>query len=175
MGNCHQCGLPVIGALGGKRTRLSYPIGAGHAVVETAQPQRNAAIVVLPMLRRGVFEERQVTSEQDNINAAIAVQQSGIRPGDKIAYIGDGIRAFWAKLDKVYIVAEAPSHYWSANGDYRPVASSFWQSPESEQAAICDALRKTDAAAILALKPSTRVPEGWQQVGGSRLCVKFLR
>jgi hypothetical protein len=133
------------------------------------------AIMVLPMLRQGVFEERQLTSEQDNTNAAIAIQQSGIRPGDKIAYIGDAIRAFWAKLDRVFIVAEAPSHYWSANGEYRPVATSFWQSPEFEQAAISDALKKTDARAIVALKPSTGVPRGWQQVGGTRLCVKFLR
>jgi hypothetical protein len=133
------------------------------------------AIMALPMLRGGVIDESKLDAQQDNLNTAIAVLQSGIRPGDQIAYIGDGIRAVWAKLDRVTIVAEAPSHYWSANGEYRPVASSFWQSPEPEQAAICDALKRTDARAILAPTPSTGVPSGWQKVGRTNLCVKSLR
>ena len=154
-------------------------LATGAFIPSNARLARGApfalAIMVLPMLRQGVFEERQLTSEHDNTNAAIAIQQSGIRPGDKLAYIGDAIRAFWAKLDRLVIVAEAPSHYWSPNGEYRPVATSFWQSPEFEQAATSEALKKTDARAIVALKPSTGVPRGWQQVGGTRLCVKFLR
>ena len=43
---------------------------------------------------------------------AIAIQQSSIRPGDKVAYCGDGMSAFWAALDRVSIVAEVPIHYW---------------------------------------------------------------
>ncbi len=133
------------------------------------------AIMVLPMLRRGLIEERHQDTEQNNINTAIAVQQSGVNPGDKVAYIGDAIEAVWAKLDQVSIVVEAPSHYWSADGHFRAVEKPFWQSLESEQAAIYDALGKTDIKAILATTPSTGVPGGWQQVGHTNLCVKFLR
>jgi hypothetical protein len=153
-------------------------LATGAFTTNTTRFARAAAfalvIMVLPMLRRGLIEERQLNSQQDNLNTAIAVQESGIRPGDKIAYIGDGLDAHWAKLDKLAIVAEVPSYYLTIDQDFEPVASPFWQSPEYEQAAIYDALRKTGARAILASTPSTGVPSGWQQVG-PHLCAKFLR
>lgn len=134
------------------------------------------AIMVLPTLRRGVMVERQLDSQQDNFNTALAVQRSGIYPSDKVAYIGDGIQAGWAKLDRVFFVAEAPSHYWTADGKYRPVGSPFWQSSKTQQAAIYDALRRTGAKAILASPPSTQdIPSGWQKVSGTNLRVMFLR
>jgi hypothetical protein len=128
------------------------------------------AITVLPMFADGVIEHRKLTCQQNNLNTALAVKQASIRPGDKIAYVGDPLWAVWAKLDKVSIVAEVRS---LRPGDEQ--GTSFWQSSDSEQAAVYDALIKIDARAIFAIVPSTGVPKGWQQVDGTQLCVKFLR
>jgi hypothetical protein len=129
-------------------------------------------IIILPMLGWGISDERQAGVDQDNLNVATAVERSGIVPGDKIAFVGDAISAYWAKLDGVKIIAEIPSHYWK--GQYRPVSRMYWESPEGERAAILGEFENLGARAVLAWRPATGVPSGWREIGGTGLCMRRL-
>ena len=46
------------------------------------------------------------------------IRSQGLRPGDRIGYIGQPINAYWALLDRVSIVAEVPVKY-ERRGDLR--------------------------------------------------------
>jgi hypothetical protein len=128
-------------------------------------------IMVLPGLCKGLMDRRKESVQEDSFNKAVAVLQAGIHPGDRIAYVGDPLYAFWPKLDKVFIVAMVRD-FDRYGGDE---ASTFWQSSQSDQAAAYEALKKAGVVAILASTPSAGVPEGWRRAGNTNLCLRFLR
>jgi len=84
------------------------------------------------------------------------LHEMGMRPGDHVAYIGDGLNAYWAHLGGVRIVAEAPLG----------AASQFWASPPSIQSEVLADFAKSDAKLVVAASEPPRGSEnGWQRIG----------
>jgi hypothetical protein len=82
----------------------------------------------------------------------------GVSPGDKVALIGYGFDAYWARLARVKIVAEML--FWEAD--------KFWLGDSSFQSQVIQAFASTGARAIVAENVPTYVhPTGWNRVGNS--------
>jgi hypothetical protein len=86
----------------------------------------------------------------------------GIQPGDKIAIIGYGFGAFWARLAHVQIVAEMLG---SQAGD-------FWLGDFHLQSSVVRAFASTGAQAIVAESvPDYASIPGWRQLGNTNYYV----
>jgi hypothetical protein len=109
------------------------------------------AVSILPSVAYGIV--RHDPNEQQII--ASEMLSLGLRPGDKIAYVGLGSNAYWAMLDGVRVVAEVPvtferdgtlSNY--VKDDYTNV-DAFWSASEETKRQIFDKLRKDGVRAIV--------------------------
>jgi hypothetical protein len=82
----------------------------------------------------------------------------GIRPGDKIAIIGYGFDAYWARLARVRIVAEL--YPWEAEG--------LWRSDGAVLSRVVETFAETGARAIVAESiPGRPIPQGWLRIGNT--------
>jgi hypothetical protein len=79
----------------------------------------------------------------------------GVRPGDRVARIGEAPGTYWARLARVRIVGEIPA------------AAEFWQSPPEVQAARLRRLEAAGARAIVADGRGVAAPDGWTRVEGA--------
>jgi hypothetical protein len=104
-------------------------------------------------------------STLQDVQAAEQLQKMGAQPGDRVAVIGDGTGAFWARLAKLRIVAEV----MGANHG----SAEFWGSPEEGKGNVYRAF--AGAGAVLAVAncpPNTS--DGWQPITGTGYCVLQL-
>jgi hypothetical protein len=86
------------------------------------------------------------------------LHQLGVRQGDKVALIGYGFDAFWARLARVKIVAEMPDSQ----------ATNFWLGDDTLRQEVLQAFADTGAKAIIAeYVPGYAQLSGWHQVGNS--------
>ncbi|MFL6415534.1 MAG: hypothetical protein ACJ74Y_07680 [Bryobacteraceae bacterium] len=82
------------------------------------------------------------------------VTQLGLRPGDKVAFIGSAINAYWAHLASVKIVSEVPLLYGRSErplnnfliDDTRQI-QAFWQADPQTRERVLQAFR--DAGAVM--------------------------
>jgi hypothetical protein len=99
---------------------------------------------------------------------ADALARLGVRPGAKVAFIGDSLTAYWARLARVRIVAEVPA----IRGD----ADLFRAAYPLVKDRVIETLAKTPAEVIVAEGlPSSFASPGWRRVGSTDLFVYFLR
>jgi hypothetical protein len=105
------------------------------------------------------------------IAVAERLHSMGMRPGDRVALIGNGIHeASWARLERVKIVAHVPEEL--PTGDS---AAAFWSSgPQGEQR-VLDLLKTTGATAVIADAPPAVLPPGWLRVGDTGHAVYFFQ
>jgi hypothetical protein len=97
---------------------------------------------------------------------AEALLEAGIRPGDRIAYVGYAFGAYFARLARVRVVAEVPEHQ----------ASKFWALDPPRREAALERLAETGAAAIVAERPPNQGPApGWNRLGQTDYYVRPLR
>jgi hypothetical protein len=93
------------------------------------------------------------------------LQKVGVRPGDKVAIIGDAFVAFWARLARVQIVAEMFG--WEAD--------PFWLGDAEAQARVIKAFASSGAKAIVAESvPDYASLTGWQRLGSTGHSVYLL-
>jgi len=98
-------------------------------------------------------------------DAASFVLQSGLRPGDDLAIIGDGLFAYWARLARVRLVAELPSSS----------AESHWRSGRERQDALLQKFRQAGAMAVVAAGPPPGLESrGWRVSPDGSLAVLLL-
>ena len=111
-----------------------------------------------------------------NIELAEAMKRQGLKPGDRVGFIGDTLDATWLALNEAQIVAMVPARvYHSDTGLGRPIEESFvktdrfWQSGVKKQEAVLAAFREAGAQWALAdeVPPGADVSE-WM-VGGEAL------
>lgn len=116
-------------------------------------------LVVIPLRfkepARVAFNDLRHSSETEpNLNYLIAqrLQQLGLQPGDKVAYLGMGIDADWARLDHARIVAEIPVRFvrsWNFRGSSVSADGSelerFWQSDPATRQRILQLFRQAGA------------------------------
>ena len=93
---------------------------------------------------------------------AQALHGLGVKQGEKVAIIGYGFDAFWARLARVKIVAEML--------DYQ--ATDFWLGNKDFQQEVLQVFASTGARAVVAeYVPSYARLDGWQQVGASNFFI----
>jgi hypothetical protein len=97
-----------------------------------------------------------------DVLAAEELQRMGARPGDKVAVIGDGTGAYWARLAKLQIVAEV----MGANHG----SAQFWESPEEARERVYSAFTCAGASLAVASCPAP-ASNGWQPITGTAYCV----
>jgi hypothetical protein len=89
---------------------------------------------------------------------AKGLENLGIRPGDKVAFIGDSLYEYWARLARVRIVADIPG---------RNVAI-FWNMDDMVRSRAIEAVAKTGAKFIVTKKigiyPSIK---SWQRIANT--------
>jgi hypothetical protein len=101
-------------------------------------------------------------SAWQDVLAAEQLQKMGARPGDKVAVIGDGTGAYWARLAKLNIVAEI----MGANHG----AAQFWESTEEAKENVYAAFAGAGASRAVSICPSNAL-NGWQPIAGTDYCV----
>ncbi len=97
-----------------------------------------------------------------DVLAAEQLQKGGARQGDKVAVIGDGTGAYWARLAKLRIVAEV----MGANHG----AAQFWESSEETKEKVYAAFAGAGASLAVA-SCSSPAANGWQAIPGTDYCV----
>jgi hypothetical protein len=108
------------------------------------------------------------TDNWHDVVAAEELADTGIGPGDKVAIIGDGTAAYWARLGKLRIVAEIMDAFHGS--------TEFWNAPEEQQQQVYAAFRRTQAKAIVAKCPvcPARALAGWHSMAGTPYCYRRL-
>ena len=112
-----------------------------------------------------------VATTAEQVAVAERLRTMGIEPGDHVALIGDGFdAAYWARLEKVTIVAEVPHN--CETGDS---ATAFWNSGLNSEQTVLNVLKSTGAKAVIADTPPRVLPPGWASVGNTGHAVYFFR
>ncbi|MCU1303001.1 MAG: hypothetical protein JWQ87_3285 [Candidatus Sulfotelmatobacter sp.] len=90
---------------------------------------------------------------------------AGTRPGEKVAIIGDGTDAYWARLGRFGIVAEimAMNHG----------AQQFWDSPTESKQEVYKRLSITNARIVVSSCPLD-IPADWHRLRGTSFCFRSL-
>ena len=96
---------------------------------------------------------------------AAALTEAGLRPGDKVAFLGYSFDASWARLARVRIIAEMHP--------YDPTA--FWGASPEVQARVVAAFANAGARAVVA-EPAASAGEapGWRRLGETGYTVLML-
>ncbi len=85
-------------------------------------------------------------SQKDQLEAAVGLQSLGLTAGDRVAVIGDGSFAIWARLARFKIVSEVSS--------LEPGNREFWASSWERRSLVYQRLRDTGAKVVAGLGPS---------------------
>jgi len=94
-------------------------------------------------------------------------RELGLKAGDRVAYIGMGMSADWARIDGVRIVAEVPVIWDRSPGLFRGIRENtneidtFWHATPEKRARVYRAFR--DAGAIIAV--ADQLPKGVDTFG----------
>ncbi len=130
------------------------------------------ALVIRPLVGEPVVARASSFGSAQNIasgsppRVAAALAAAGIRPGDKVAFLGYSFDASWARLARVRIVAEMYP--------YEPAA--FWLASPEVQKRVIEAFAGTDAVAIVAEPaPGARGSVGWQRLDATGYLLYSLR
>jgi hypothetical protein len=100
----------------------------------------------------------------EDVRAAEGVIRAGVRPGDKVAVIGDTTGTYWARMAKVRIIAEV-----GRNG----LTEYFWKLPPETRSRVYGALSNIHARLVMARCPAETV-DGWERVAGTGDCLLWL-
>lgn len=102
----------------------------------------------------------------DQWQVAEGLRAVGMSPGDKVAVIGYPVRAFWAHLADLRIIAEL-------DGDD---AGSFWEGNSTLKTQVIQAFAGTGSKAIVAERPPSGVDlTGWRKIGNTDYYVYLLK
>jgi hypothetical protein len=99
---------------------------------------------------------------RNHARVAAALSQFGVKPSDPVAVVGRGIKAYWARLAHVRIVAEV---------DDRDLGQ-FWGTPPAGQPLLLAALARSGAKVAVAWGAGG---PGWTPVEGTEFSIRALR
>ena len=89
----------------------------------------------------------------------------GVTPNDKVAFIGDSFRAFWAYLLGVRVTAEIR----------RDAVIDFWRAEPSVKSDVINAFAQTGVKAVVTEKPPLGMDlSGWQKIRDTDYYVYLL-
>jgi len=111
---------------------------------------------------------------QDLVGAK-ELRRMGAQPEDKVAVIGDGASAYWARLAKLRIVAEIMDTNLDTNTDMNQGSKQFWNAPEAVQQNVYNLLAQAHAKLVVtSCPPCPPAKLGWKQIAGTTYCVRPL-
>jgi hypothetical protein len=114
-------------------------------------------------------------STWQDIVAAKELRRMGAQPEDKVAVIGDGASAYWARLAKLRIVAEIMDTNMDRNTDMNQGSKQFWNAPEEARQNVYNLLAQTHAKLVVTpCPPCPPAALGWKQIAGTTYCVRPL-
>ena len=148
--------------------------GAGRSayVLRAASLTLGLSVVcwVLPLSMLNAYLDGLNSAQQ--VVVAERLRAMGIEPGDHVAMIGDGFNEYWARLEKVRIVAEAPNLNTDKTGDS---PAEFWDSSPEIELRVLNILKSAGAKAVIA-PTAPKVPKpGWMQIGGTGYAVYLFQ
>ena len=106
-------------------------------------------------------------SVRPHIEVAEELNRIGLHADSKVAVLGDGDWAFWARLAHLRIVAEIAS----------PDVPDFWASAAQQQTKIYELLAKAGAVAVVTAPPPPAVTpdDSWVRLGRTPYCIRWLK
>jgi hypothetical protein len=114
-------------------------------------------------------------STWQDIVAAKELRRMGVQPEDKVAVIGDGASAYWARLAKLRIVAEIMDTNMDTNTDMNQGSKQFWNASEAVQQNVYNLLAQAHAKLVVtSCPPCPPAKLGWKQIAGTTYCVRPL-
>ena len=138
--------MPVVFGTAMAATGFS---GAGRSayVLRAASLTLGLSVVcwVLPLSMLNAYLDGLNSAQQ--VVVAERLRAMGIEPGDHVAMIGDGFNEYWARLEKVRIVAEAPNLNTDKTGDS---PAEFWDSSPEIELRVLNILKSAGAKAVIA-------------------------
>jgi hypothetical protein len=108
--------------------------------------------------------------KDSNVETAEALLARGIKSGDRVAVIGSGAEATWARIAGIRITVMVPA--------YRPGLSDspeamFWASDRTISQSLA-VIRATGVAAVVTQQPPPIQRQGWERLGSTnRFVLKF--
>ena len=94
-------------------------------------------------------------SAHEQWQVADGLREMGVGPGDKVAFIGDSFRSFWAHLAGARVVAEVR----------KDKVVDFWQANSSVKSDLINAFAGAGVKAVVTEKPPTGSDlSGWQKI-----------
>jgi Fe2+ transport system protein FeoA len=108
------------------------------------------------------------SSTEEDLIVAERLRDLGMTPGMRVAVIGDGTGAYWARLAHLRIVAEIMGRSGGV--------AQFWRAPESLQQHVYDLLQGAHAKIVVASCSSSWpiMPKGWKEAPGTSYCLYNL-
>jgi hypothetical protein len=97
-------------------------------------------------------------SAQDQIEVAENLIHAGLRPGDRVAVVGDGNWAYWPRLGRFKIVSAIVP----------PDVQVFWDETQGQKEEVYRLFAGTGAKAVVTAGPlSAEAGSGWQRIGST--------
>ena len=153
-------------------TSTSVPLGSRTAKLFQLMSVLVSAIFLYQMSRALI----RANSNHEGLTQVVVAERLraiGIEPGDHVALIGDGyVEEYWARLDRVKIVAEVPH---DANFELPDSTAAFWSSTLESEKQILNILRSTGAKAVITDSAPVVLPPGWIPIENTRHAVYFFR
>ncbi|MGQ0549413.1 MAG: hypothetical protein ACT4PY_07060 [Armatimonadota bacterium] len=168
-----------LGAVTGVRLPPGRQVIRSASIVLVAVLMVHAALVVVVTargaraIRRESIAHRSSRPVDVHWRVAQALRQMDMQPGDRVAVIGPGIRAYWARLGRLRIVAEVPA--WEEG--------EFWTAEARTRQAILDRFAAVGAKIVvheISARPEARRVTidydamGWQRIGGTDYYARIL-
>lgn len=146
---------------GAKRTAVGLAVAVLvlHGMLTVPGMLKRASQVAGDLLSRGHLSSSHVQWE-----VAEGLRQIGVQPGGKVAVIGSGWNAYWARLARVRIVAEIPRgsvrDFWAADEEVRQAIMSSLADVGVEVVVVSPRARPRSVSASTALGAM-----GWRRIG----------
>ncbi len=104
-------------------------------------------------------------SAWDQVMVADDLGKTGLIAGDRVAVLGDGNWAYWARLGKLKIVSTVMSSDVPA----------FWAQTAEEKEKVYRLLGSTGARAVVSVAvPASDVGNGWKRIGATEYYVRWI-
>jgi len=105
--------------------------------------------------------------QREQVDAALGLESMGLRAGDRVAVIGDGVTDYWAHLGRFKVVSQIAS--------VDPGHSEFWTSSPETRISVYKTVSGTGARAVIVWDPPLGALEsGWKQIPNSRYFAYFF-
>lgn len=91
----------------------------------------------------------------EHLEMANQLRSLGLQPGDPLAVVGEGYGAYWARLARARVVAEAPD------------PEKFWQATPEDRSRCIERFRSTGARVLVTFRARRDGMNAWQPLGST--------